>query len=382
MSRLPDVCDLQYGFAFNADLFTTDVSKGMPLVRIRDVVRGFSETYTLEPFPENYLVHDGDILIGMDGEFNIARWHGGTAALNQRVCKLTPHENIHDQYLLYFLPKALKRIEDATPFVTVKHLSAKKLNAIEIPDVPMAVQKKMAAKMDEISAAMANRKKVIAWLKKIVQARFVEMFGDLAFNPYCWKSAMISEVCKNPDDIKCGPFGTQLGKDEYVSDGVPVWEIPQINKQFQVPAVDFITLEKAQQLNAYSLRAGDIAMSRKGNVGKCAIYPDDYPDGIIHSDVLRIRVNHEICEPHFLMCQLHFSRAICTQIECISMGAIMAGINVSKLKHLKICVPPLSLQQKFAAFVRQTDAARHAAEAQLATLATLRAKVLQDAFGA
>ena len=71
---LPDICNIQYGYAFDSKQFSA--TGKMPLVRIRDVLRGFSETYTNEDFTPNYKVNDGDILVGMDGEFNIARWHG------------------------------------------------------------------------------------------------------------------------------------------------------------------------------------------------------------------------------------------------------------------------------------------------------------------
>ena len=77
---------------------------------------------------------------------------------------------------------------------------------------------------------------------------------------------------------------------------------------------------------------------RKGNVGKCAVFPKNFPDGIIHSDVLRIRVDHDRVLPLFMMYQLHFSRAVQYQIESVSSGAIMAGINVSKLKNIIVHV--------------------------------------------
>ena len=96
-------------------------------------------------------------------------------------------------------------------------------------------------------------------------------------------------------------------------------------------------------------------MSRKGNVGKCALFPYGYADGIIHSDVLRIRVEHENVNPIFMMCQLHFSGAVTRQIELVSSGAIMAGGNVTKLKQIYVHIPPKDLQDQFAAFVKQVD---------------------------
>lgn len=134
-----------------------------------------------------------------------------------------------------------------------------------------------------------------------------------------------------------------------------MWEIPQINSAFTTKPIHFLTAEKAEQLRAYSLIPGDIAMSRKGNVGKCAIFPEEYPDGIIHSDVLRIRVDTKSVNPVFMMRQLHYSGAVTRQIELVSSGAIMAGVNVTKLKQIFVHIPPLELQNQFADFVKRID---------------------------
>jgi type I restriction enzyme S subunit len=118
-------------------------------------------------------------------------------------------------------------------------------------------------------------------------------------------------------------------------------------------------------LQAYSIISGDIAMSRKGNVGKCAVFPDNYENGIIHSDVLRIRVNLDNINPVFMMKQLHYSRAVAHQIELVSSGAIMAGINVTKLKQIYVHIPPLELQNQFAAFVAEVDKSKVAVQKAL-----------------
>jgi type I restriction enzyme S subunit len=56
-----------------------------------------------------------------------------------------------------------------------------------------------------------------------------------------------------------------------------------------------------------------------------------------------------------MMSQLHYSGAVTRQIELVSSGAIMAGINVTKLKQIYVHIPPLELQNEFAAFVAQVD---------------------------
>ena len=59
------------------------------------------------------------------------------------------------------------------------------------------------------------RKQEIANLDSLIQSRFVEIFGDLANPESPWDKSKLIDVCTDKDDIKCGPFGTQLSKDEY-----------------------------------------------------------------------------------------------------------------------------------------------------------------------
>ena len=137
--KIGDLTEVLSGFAFDSQFFNNEM--GFKLIRIRDVVRGFSETFYNGKFEDRYVVKEGDFLIGMDGEFNIAKWGKEPALLNQRVCKITVKNNLLDEkYLFHFLPKQLKLIEDITPFVTVKHLSVKKINEIKIPLPPLAEQ--------------------------------------------------------------------------------------------------------------------------------------------------------------------------------------------------------------------------------------------------
>lgn len=255
------------------------------------------------------------------------------------------------------------------------------LSQISIPLPPIGEQRKFAYNLDKVTYLIEICNTILEKLDLLVKSRFVEMFGDLA-NPECqWDSCKLIEACANVDNIKCGPFGTQLNKDEYMSSGIAVWEIPQINSSFQTKPTHFISQEKAEQLQSYSITAGDIAMSRKGNVGKCAVFPKTFSDGIIHSDVLRIRLDSKRVNPVFIMCQLHYSRDVQRQIDLVSSGAIMAGINVTKLKQILIRIPPFQLQEQFAAFVAQIDKSRLAVKKVLEKAETLKKALMQEYFG-
>ena len=264
---------------------------------------------------------------------------------------------------------------------TIKGIKIDILAELIIPDVPLSEQRRIAATLDKVDNLISKRRQQLDKLDELVKARFVEMFGDLA-DPKCqYTRCKLVDACVDSDDIKCGPFGTQLSKDEYQKSGVAVWEIPQINSGFKECPTHFLTAEKARQLSAYSLIPGDIAMSRKGNVGRCGLYPKTFKPGIIHSDVLRIRVDSNRVDPCFMMYQLHFSRAVERQIEMVSSGAIMAGINVTKLKHIYVHIPPVNLQRQFTYFVDQTENIKTTISRSLEKLETLKKALMQEYFG-
>jgi type I restriction enzyme S subunit len=168
---LAEVAAILNGAPFDAALFNT--TNGMPLVRIRDVTAGQTNTYYSGSYEEAYLVHQGDLLVGMDGDFNSAFWGPKTALLNQRVCKISPIEAFYDKRLLALaLPGYLAAINANTPSVTVKHLSSKTIGEIGLPLPPAAEQTRIVAKLEELLSDLdAGVAELKAAQKKLVQYR-------------------------------------------------------------------------------------------------------------------------------------------------------------------------------------------------------------------
>ena len=193
MRRLCDICNIQYGYAFDSKKFTKD-NRYPPLVRIRDVKRGYSETFYSGDYTKEYVVHKGDLLIGMDGEFNISRWKSIDSLLNQRVCKLVAKDGLNEEYLRFSMMKILKDIEYKTAFVTVKHLSAKELNKVMVTLPNIEEQNWIAESLSKIENILLLRKNQLKILDDLVSGRFVEMFGDPAENPKGYYVATLQEL--------------------------------------------------------------------------------------------------------------------------------------------------------------------------------------------
>lgn len=161
--RLGDVADVLNGFAFKSSNFN-QVGVGTALVRIRDVGQPRATTWYSGDFDARYLINDGDLLVGMDGDFRSARWQGGPALLNQRVCKITITcpDAISSSFLEYVLPGYLDEIGRRTSAITVKHLSSTTLTDLPLPLPPRPEQERIVAAIEEQFSRLASAEEALA----------------------------------------------------------------------------------------------------------------------------------------------------------------------------------------------------------------------------
>ena len=99
--RLKEVATILNGFPFESNHFKK--SGGTPLIRIRDIVPGRTETFYDGKVDSTFLVQRGEILVGMDGDFHCEPWMGEPSLLNQRVCKITPDESRYAKKFLRYV---------------------------------------------------------------------------------------------------------------------------------------------------------------------------------------------------------------------------------------------------------------------------------------
>ena len=133
--RLVDIAEIQYAYAFDGTLFNAD-KNGTPIIRIRNIPQAETMDYTTEHVSENYLVQNGEIIVGMDGEFHINAWAGNTAYLVQRVCCIRPKNTEIKGWLLQAIYEPIKFFERTVVGATVAHLGKKHLDSIYLLTSP------------------------------------------------------------------------------------------------------------------------------------------------------------------------------------------------------------------------------------------------------
>lgn len=377
--RLLDLCDIKYGYAFDSKRFT-DNPIYPPLVRIRDVKRGFSETFYAGEYSKEYLLHKGDLLIGMDGEFNIARWKSVDALLNQRVCKISAKKGTNEEYIRFALSKKLKNIEDKTSFVTVKHLSARELSTIEFTMPEYEKQRKIADILVSIENIIEKKKQELEQLDTFVKFRFVELFGDPIKNPKGWEVVKLSECLERIDN------GKSFTCDSNAREGV----FPAILKLSAATYGDYrpyenkALLDEKQFVESVEVHRGDLLFTRKNTpdlVGMAA-YVFETPEKLMMPDLIFRLVTNERMTPTFLW-QLINNREFRPAIQGISGGSAKSMSNISKerLKNIEVICPPISEQKKLEGVLEQVDKSKSKIQKSLEETQLLFDSLMQKYFG-
>ena len=377
MKRLADICDIQYGYAFDSKCFTEDSSYPQ-LVRIRDVKRGYSETYYSGNYPEEYILSEGDLLIGMDGEFNIARWKCSGALLNQRVCKLTTKVGTNEEYLRFAMLKSLKEIEQRTAFVTVKHLSAKELNKLEL-DVPeLTKQDKIADTLSRLERVIEARKEELEELDELIKARFVEMFGDPVTNSLSWEEHRLEEY------IEFLTSGSRGWSKYFVNEKNELFiTIKNVkNNHIVLDNIQYIDVPQNKEAERTKVKTGDLLISITADLGRTAVVDKEVAEkgAYINQHLSLVRLDAERINPLFVS---HFLETDGGKLQFKSknQSAVKAGLNFEAIKSLKVLAPPIELQNQFADFVRAVDKSKIKVQKALDETQKLFDSLMQQYFG-
>ena len=126
-----DLADVAYGIPLKSKNFSIE-KEGTPVIRIRDIPNGETKTFTTEEADEKYVVENGDILVGMDGDFHMNIWSGGRAYQNQRVARFKSKGLLGNYYLFLSLIEPILFFDSTIVGTTVAHLGDKHIKTIKI----------------------------------------------------------------------------------------------------------------------------------------------------------------------------------------------------------------------------------------------------------
>lgn len=258
----------------------------------------------------------------------------------------------------------------------IRNLQVKSYLNEECPLPTLDEQRKIAAVLDKVRDLIAKRRQQLDKLDEAVKARFVEIFGEPDENPKHWQEDELSQHLKVIG-------GYAFKSDGFTDGGIPVLRIGNINSGHFLP-VNMVYWSDDLALARYKVFPGDLVMSLTGTVGKddygnVCILGSDYDEYYLNQRNAKLSIEKSLNKCYFSEL-LKFPR-IKKRLTGISRGIRQANISNKDILTLRVPIPPIELQEQFAAFVEQTGKTKIIISHSFEKLETLKKALMQEYFG-
>ena len=378
-ARLGDLATYVNGYAFKpSDWGDT----GLPIIRIQDLTGNSYQLNRYEgDYPARIEVNDGDVLISWSASLGVYVWQRDKALLNQHIFKVVFDKlPINKDYFVFAVEHKLAEMESKTHGATMKHIVKKDFDSTIIPYPAIEEQAEIADRLRRITALIEKQQEQLLLLDQLVKSRFIELFGDPVANSFGWKQALLCEVTS-----KIGSGATPRGgKESYQAEGITLIRSMNVHDgRFEYKDLAHITDEQAAQLDNVTVEDGDVFINITGaSVARSCIVPTDILPARVNQHVAIIRCVREWLHPRFAN-NMFLNDRFKGQLLDIgeSGGATRQAITKQQLENLAVILPPIELQEQFAAFVEQTDKSKLAVQKGLRQLEILKKSLMQQYFG-
>lgn len=236
-------------------------------------------------------------------------------------------------------------------------MNNERLQTIEVSYPLLDEQKRIAAILDKADRLRRQRRYAQTLSDSFLQSVFINMFGDPVTNPMNWDVSLLGKACVPKDGIKAGPFGSSIKKESYSETGYRVYGQEQVIVDNYRIGNYRISEKKFQEMKTYAVQPDDVLISLVGTFGKVSIVPKDAELGIINPRLIRIRFNQNKLKSQFFVAMFR-NQSFLRKMEVMSHGGTMGVLNGTQLKETEIVIPPLPLQEKFAAIVQKFERVR------------------------
>lgn len=332
-------------------------------------------------YANDYICKAETVVIGRKGSINkpifveTPFWNVDTAF---GLCANS--EKLNPKYLYYFCEKF--DFEKLNTTVTIPSLTKSNLLNVEIPLPNLKKQKQIVELLDKVTSLIFLRKQQLSKLDELVKARFVEMFGDSVANTKNFPSTTLETVMTVfPQN------GLYKPQTDYVQDdtGIPILRIDAF---YNGKVTNWNTLKRLicseTEIDRYLLKENDIVINRVNSIeylGKCAHIVGLKEKTVFESNMMRFHMDEKKVNA------VYVTEVLCTEdiyrqiLRRAKKSVNQASINQEDVKSLEILVPPLSLQNQFAAFVERVDQQKQTVQQSLEKLELLKKALMQEYFG-
>ena len=383
MAKLGDIATYINGYAFKPQDWSDE---GIPIIRIQDLTgNSYQANRYNGEYASKYEVNDGDVLISWSASLGVYIWHGEKAVLNQHIFKVVfDKEKISKDFFVHQVGVILENAASNAHGATMKHLTKPVFDSLPFYLPPYEKQCEIAKVLNKMTDLIFLRKQQLARLDELIKARFVEMFGELVSNSYKFEAKSLQNMLD--DGIITYHLDGNHGSDyprneEFVQTGIPYISANCIvDGNIDFSLAKHLTKERAEKLRKGIARDGDVLFAHNATVGPVSILHTNEEKVILGTSLTAYRCNKEILVPSYLKGYME-SDSFIRQYSKDMKQTTRNQVPITAQRKYLFLIPPLSLQNQFAAFVERVDQQKQTVQQSLEKLELMKKALMQEYFG-
>jgi len=222
---------------------------------------------------------------------------------------------------------------------------------IELPTIEE--QREIASILDQLDAIIEKRHDELNMIEQLVKSRFIELFGDPIANQFGWDTTNIGAIVT---EVRYGTSRPAVENGKY-----PYLRMNNLTFDGHLDLKDLKRIDiPEEEIEKCIVRKGDVLFNRTNSVelvGKTCVFDLD-EEMVIAGYIIRVRLGQKMIPTVFSA--FMNSQPIKELFRGMAKGAVnQANINAQELQSIRIYLPPIDLQEQFAAFVEQTDKSKY-----------------------
>ena len=336
-------------------------------------------------FGEKYLEHSGcftneptklteghSLLLCVRAPVGILNMTDRKICIGRGLCAITAKEITDTYYLFYALKSKQSYFEKNATGSTFKAISSAIVKDTIIPIPPLSIQRSIVAELDLLHSVISKKKEQLRELDNLAQSLFYQMFGDPITNPMGWEIKKLGEVTLEKLSYGSGASAIDFDNEVRYVRITDINDDGSLNENAVSPSVCE---------DKYLLHCGDILFARTGaTVGKTYLHLESAIKCIYAGYLIRFIPNKEIINPSYAF---HFTKTrYYHDFVAQSQRAVaQPNINAQQYSNLSLPLPPLSLQQSFAAKIEAIEAQKQAVQQSIREIEALLAERMDNYFG-
>ncbi len=279
------------------------------------------------------------------------------------------------ELIYYYLRSNMHLLQDGFKGAGLQHISKDYILNINIDMPAPSLQEQITHQTRMVDAMINGKKQQILSFDEAVKSRFIELFGTVKDNPYHFPTATLKEVCHKITDGKHGGCEQEADSGYYFVGAREIYDgVIHYDTAPQITYSDF-----AKDYRRCNIEQGDMVIVNTGaTIGKSAIASSPLTERtLLQKSVALLKVKTDVISAEFL----RYCYMANPSMYMVESASAQPNLLLSKMNATVIYLPPLELQQQFAAFVEQTDKLKVVVQKSLDETQLLFDSLMQKYFG-